>query len=349
MDLIEPRSKTEVREALRGASADGARISIVGGRAHLDKGNPSEVDVEVGTSGLDRVIAYDPAEMLAVVEAGMRMGELRRVLADGGQEWPADVSDDATVGGTIATAPSSPRRLRMGPLRDTVVEMELVTGDGRLVRSGARTVKSVAGYDVHRLATGSLGTLGAIAQVALKVRPLPRTRRVVIASEGGLDAGRKMLAAVPLPSSVVATPRGVEVALEGWPEEVEEQTADVRRAVGDVSVTEDEVAHGPEAINAPVVVEVAVPPSKFEAVLGDETDWRALMGVGIAWVGLPEANDRLAALRGRVADAGGIAPVIRGPGGLGVAPVPALDVHRRLKAAFDPAGILAPGRFWGGL
>ena len=105
-------------------------MGIVGGRTHADKGNPCEVDEELSTPGLDRVIAYDPAEMLAVVEAGMRLGELRRVLAEGGQEWPADAPDDATVGGTIAVAASSPRRLRMGPFRDTVVEIELVTGTG---------------------------------------------------------------------------------------------------------------------------------------------------------------------------------------------------------------------------
>ena len=349
MDLIEPRSKTEVREALREASADGARISIVGGRTHGDKGNPCEVDAELATSGLDRVIAYDPAEMLAVVESGMRIGDLRRVLAEGGQEWLADAPDEATVGGTIATAPSSPRRLRMGPLRDTVVEMELVTGDGRLLRSGARTVKSVAGYDVHRLATGSLGTLGAIVQVALKIRPLPKARRLVIASEGGLDAGRRMLDAVPLPSSVLATPDRVEIALEGWRGEIEEQTADVHRVAGDVEISEDARIEGPEAVATPVVVEVAVVPSKLEAVLDGASNWRALMGVGIAWVALPDDGQDLTDLRRRVAEAGGIAPVIRGPGGLGDAPVAALEVHRRLKAAFDPARILAPGRFWGGL
>jgi glycolate oxidase FAD binding subunit len=349
VDLIEPGSKEAVGEALRAASEHRTRVSIVGGRTHGDKGNPCEVAMELSTSGLDRVIAYDPAEMLAVVEAGMRFDDLRRVLAEGGQEWPADASDDATVGGTIATAPSSPRRLRMGPLRDTVVEIELVTGDGRLVRSGARTVKSVAGYDVHRLATGSLGTLGAIVQVAIKVRPLAKARRVVSTSEGGSLAGRRMLEAVPLPSAVVATPERVEVALEGWPEEIEEQTAAIRSAVGGVEVVESEGVRGSEAVAGMTVVEVAVAPSKLEAVLDGEADWRALIGVGIAWVGLPDVGERLTALRGRVAEAGGIAPVIRGPGGLGNAPVPALDVHRRLKAAFDPAGILAPGRFWGGL
>jgi glycolate oxidase FAD binding subunit len=347
VDLIEPGTKDEVRDALRGASERRSRVAIVGGRTHADKGNPAEVDRELSTARLDRVIAYDPEEMLAVVEGGIRMGELRRVLADGGQEWPSDAPDDATVGGTIAVAASSPRRLRMGPLRDTVVELELVTGDGRLVRSGARTVKSVQGYDLHRLATGSLGSLGAIVEVAVKVRPLPKARRAVVA-RGGLEAGRALLEAVPLPSSVVATPGGVEVALEGWLEEIEEQTAAIRSAVGDVELRQGEAVRGPETIDASVVAEVAVAPSRLDAVLASEIDWRALMGVGIAWVGLPDGG-RLESLRRRVAEAGGIAPVIRGPGGLGDAPVAALEIHRRLKASFDPAGILAPGRFWAGL
>jgi glycolate oxidase FAD binding subunit len=348
VDLIAPSSRSEVSAALRDASERGVRVGIVGGRTHADKGNPSAVDVEMSIARLDRVIAYDPEEMLAVVEAGMRVGALRRVLAEGGQEWPTDAPDDATVGGTIAVAVSSPRRLRMGPLRDTVVEIELVTGDGRLVRSGARTVKSVQGYDIHRLATGSLGTLGAIVQVAVKLCPLPKSRRSVVTRQGQ-DVGRALLDAVPLPSAVVATHDRVEVALEGWPEEIEEQTAAIHGAVGDVEIRHDEKVRGPEGIAAPVVAEVAVAPSRLDGVLQQEDDWRALMGVGIAWVGLPDDGEPLAALRRRVAQAGGIAPVIRGPGGLGDAPVAALEVHRRLKAAFDPAGILAPGRFWAGL
>jgi glycolate oxidase FAD binding subunit len=351
VDLIAPSSRSEVADALRDASERGVRVGITGGRTHMDKGNPCDVDVEMSTAGLDHVIAYDPAEMLAVVEAGMRIGELRRVLAEGGQEWPADAPDDATVGGTIAVAASSPRRLRMGPLRDTVVEIELVTGDGRLVRSGARTVKSVQGFDIHRLATGSLGTLGAIVQVAVKLRPLPRARRSVVSQAGGLEAGKALLDVVPLPSGVVATPDRVEVALEGWPEEIEEQTAAIRGAVGvgDVEILHDEAVPGPEAIAAPVVAEVAVAPSRLDSVLERENEWRVLMGVGIAWVGLPDDGERVDALRRRGAAAAGSAPVIRGPGGLGDGPVAALEVHRRLKAAFDPAGIVAPGRFWAGL
>jgi len=346
VDLIEASSTDEVAEALRRASAAGTTVAIVGGRTHADRGNPVEVEEELSIRGIDRVVQYDPAEMLAVVEAGCTIGRLHDVLADGGQEWPVEAPAGATVGGTIAAAPSSPRRLRMGPLRDTVVELELVTGDGRRVRSGARTVKSVQGYDVHRLATGSLGTLGAIVRVALKLRPLPMSRRLLIARRGGLDAGRRSLEAIPLPSGVVATAQRVEIALEGWPDEIEEQTEAARAVVDELEVVDGGRLAGADAIAAPVIAEVAVAPSRLGVVLAGEDEWRALIGVGIAWVGLPDDGERLRALRSRVAEAAGIAPVIHGPGGLGDAPIAAPEVHRRLKAAFDPAGVLAPGRFW---
>ena len=95
------------------------------------------------------------------------------------------------MGGVIAAGASSPRRLRVGHVRDTVTEMELVTGDGRLIKSGARTVKNVTGYDVHRLVTGSLGTLGVIVQVAVKIRPLPEAS-ASLASEGGARRGPRI-------------------------------------------------------------------------------------------------------------------------------------------------------------
>ena len=176
MDLIHPTSRAGVVEAVRDANATARRLLVVGGRRHADKGNPAEVDAELWTTQLDRLVAYEPAEMIAVVEAGMRIGELDRILADGGQEWPSDASADATVGGVLASGASSPRRLKVGALRDTVLEAEIVTGDGRLVRSGARTVKNVTGYDLHKLVVGSLGTLGVMVQVAIKVRPLPHAR-----------------------------------------------------------------------------------------------------------------------------------------------------------------------------
>jgi glycolate oxidase FAD binding subunit len=350
MDLIHPASTREVTRALRSATADRRRVLVAGGRRHLDKGDSAEVDAELWTTQLDDIVAYEPAEMIAVVGGGVRVGNLSAVLAAGGQEWPFEAPPDATVGGVVAAAVNSPRRLRIGAVRDTVLEVELVTGDGRLVRGGARTVKNVTGYDLPRLATGSLGTLGVIVQLALKVRPLPKAARTLRATGvDGLDLGRRLLEAVRSPTAVIATVDSVELRLEGWPDEVSAQAA-AARALADELVELDErapfPAHRPWE-GRPVIVEAAVPPSRIPALLADvSAPWGALLGVGLVWIGLDSADGELAALRARAGAFTGVAPVIRGEGGLGSAP-PAPEVHRRLREAFDPAGVLAPGRSWG--
>jgi glycolate oxidase FAD binding subunit len=344
VDLIHPSSKADIVEALRDANATARRLLVVGGRRHLDKGNPSEVDAELWTTQLDRLVAYEPAEMIAVVEAGMRVGELDRILAEGGQEWPSDAPADATVGGVIASGASSPRRLKVGALRDTVLEAEVVTGDGRLVRSGARTVKNVTGYDLHKLVAGSLGTLAVIVQVALKLRPLPRARRT-LRFDGDLGLADELVGVVHGSAAVLATRGAVDVRLEGWPEEVEEQTAMARRVQRPVATVDDApFPLEPPWEGFPTVAEAAFPPSKLgEALTGD--GWGVLAGVGLAWVGLGRESE-LDELRSRVHAVGGIAPVVRGSGGLGDPPVAAPEVQRRLQGAFDPNGVLAPGRSW---
>jgi len=350
VDLIHPHGKADVVEALVEATELRRRVLVVGGRRHMDKGNPCEVDAELWTTMLDGLVYYEPAEMVAVVEAGMRVSDLQRMLAEGGQEWPVDAPDDATVGGVIAAATSSPRRLSVGAVRDTVLELEFVTGDGRFLRSGARTVKNVSGYNMHRLLTGSLGTLGVIVQVAMKLRPLPAARRTVWFA-GGLDRARALLDAVPTPAAVLAGPDVVELRLEGWPEQVETEARRAAEVADPVDVSDD--APFPLRLpweDHPVVAEVAVPPSKLPDVLAVAGDaWGALTGVGLAWVGLDSPDGSLDVLRARARAAGGIAPVVKGPGGLGADAPPAREIHRRLKAIFDPAGVLAPGRSWDGI
>jgi glycolate oxidase FAD binding subunit len=346
MDLIHPRTVADVAEALRTASRDGTRVAVVGGRRHLDKGNPAEVDAELWTTQLDQVVAYDPAEMLVVVQAGMRCGALAELLAQHGQEWPADAPADATVGGVIASGSSSARRMRVGAIRDTVVEMELVTGDGRVVHSGARTVKNVTGYDVHRLMTGSLGTLGVITQVALKVRPVPERRRTLRVT-GDIEVAAAIAAEAFLVAGVIASAESVEVRLEGWADEVDDLEESVSRLAAGVLAEDDAPFPREPWWTWPAggtVIEASVRPSVLDRVIGGHAH-AALAGVGLAWI-LAESTDELTEVRRRVAEAGGVAPAVRGPGGLGGPPPGGLAVHRRLRAAFDPAHVLAPGRSW---
>jgi glycolate oxidase FAD binding subunit len=225
--------------------------------------------------------------------------------------------------------------------------MDVVTGDGRAIRSGARTVKNVTGYDVHKLLVGSLGTLGVIVQVALKLRPLAAARRSVTVA-GGLDTGLAVLDTVPNAAAVVSTPLRTSALLEGWPGEVADAEARVASA-HDVVDARDAGAFPIERPwnDRPVVAEAAVPPSRLPEVVAPLDDgWGALVGAGVAWVGLGSADGPLSELRTRAASFGGVAPVIRGPGGLGGGTVPAPEVQRRIKQAFDPSGILAPGRGW---
>jgi glycolate oxidase FAD binding subunit len=347
MDLIHPASKADLVDVVRDANASHRRLLTVGGRRHLDKGNPSEIDAELWTTQLDRLVSYEPAEMIAVVEAGMRVDDLDGVLAEGGQEWPSDAPADATVGGVIASGASSVRRLKVGALRDTVLQVEAVTGDGRLVKSGARTVKNVTGYDLHKAVAGSLGTLAVVAQVALKVRPLPRARRTLV-FDGDLALAARLVVSVPGAASVLTRPDAVELRLEGWPEEVDEQASIAGRIARPATADDGDFPLERPWDASPVVAEVAVAASRVDSVTPGHA-WGGLEGVGLAWVGLDGANGDLGALRERVRAAGGIAPVVRGPGGLGSPPIPAPAVQRRLKQAFDPNGVLAPGRGWDGL
>ncbi len=353
METLTPGSAAELVDLLRAASADGRRLLPVGGRTHLDRGNPTVVDAEVSVGRLSRVLSYDPAELVATVEAGMTCGELDAILAEHDQEWPVDADPAATIGGVVASGASSARRLRVGPVRDWILGIELATGEGRLIRGGAHTIKNVSGYDLPRLMVGSLGTLGVLTSLDLRLRPRPLARRTVIAS-GTVRQAAAVVAAVPLACGVLATPDSIEVRLEGWPEDVEVESRAVARLLGGTFVLDDVAFPSRQPwLDVAVTVEAAVVPSALvELTRLVSAPWGVLAGVGILWAGIASAGRPLDELRAAVSAFGGVAPVICGPGGLGQGGPRrgsgAWAIQERIKAAFDPVGIMAPGRFWDG-
>jgi glycolate oxidase FAD binding subunit len=343
MEVLHPNTKGDVADMFAALSSAGTSTLIVGGRQDMGRVTPRHVDAEVWTTQLDGVIAYDPAEMLAVVEAGMRIRDLDALLADGGQEWPMDAHPDATVGGVIATGVSGSRRLRTGMMRDSVVEVELVTGDGRLIRSGARTVKNVTGFDIHHLATGAFGSLGAIVQVAIKVRPLPKVRRTVITGDGGMELATALLNSVPLPAAIIAEPDSIELVLEGWPEEVDEQIAAARSVTEALEIHDDRPTTRVDERwpDAPMLAEIGVAPSRVAALVAEAPNWRALAGVGLVWLPVADPSD-LPALTSAVTAANGTLASLRGDLGPSATATGALvDISARLRASFDPSGILS--------
>ncbi len=173
---LEPASADEAAAALAGAANDSKTIEILGAGSKRTLGGPAvETDVAVTTARLDKLLAYEPADLTISVQAGMRWAELCRVLDENDQMIPLDppFADSATVGGALGADSSGPRRRRYGTARDMVIGMQFATAEGKLVSSGGMVVKNVTGLDMAKLMLGSFGTLAAITTVNFKVFPRP--------------------------------------------------------------------------------------------------------------------------------------------------------------------------------
>jgi glycolate oxidase FAD binding subunit len=180
--VVQPASVADVGEVVRRAAAEDHALYPLGGRTMLDYGlPPARPGVAVDLRGLTQVIDYPARDMTITVQAGITITGLQDLLRGEKQRLPIDVPrpDLATLGGAIATNTSGPRRLGFGTLRDYAIGISVVNDRGQEVKAGGRVVKNVAGYDFCKLYTGSLGTLGIITQVTLKLRPRPEEHALV--------------------------------------------------------------------------------------------------------------------------------------------------------------------------
>jgi glycolate oxidase FAD binding subunit len=200
---VRPRDVAELSDILRGCSASGGVVNIRAGGSKAAFGIPAgDSDMALDLSGLSGITLYEPDELVLTARAGTGLAEIASVLAGRGQcmafeppEFGALFGSDggSTLGGMVASGWSGPRRIRNGAVRDHVLGVQAVGGDGQLFNSGGRVVKNVTGFDLPKLLTGSHGTLAALTEITIKVLPAPEVSRTLVVQ--GLDdaAGLRLL------------------------------------------------------------------------------------------------------------------------------------------------------------
>jgi glycolate oxidase len=152
----------------------------------------------VRTTALDEVVEYDPENLTLSAGAGAGLARLTSLVARDGLVFPLDppASDHATLGGVLATNDQGPRRLLRGGVRDVVLGMKAVLAGGERIKSGGRTIKNVTGYDITRLFVGSMGSLGVVSEVTVRLLPRPASEQVVLVPTPGLAEAAALVAAL---------------------------------------------------------------------------------------------------------------------------------------------------------
>ncbi len=203
-----PGSIAEVCEVMKLAASEHWTVEPAGAMTWLNAGQPpKQAQLAISTQRLDRIIEHEPADLIAITEAGVTLKDFNQALALKGQWLPLDPPDDgrATIGGVVATGMGGAQQFGYGAPRRHVIGMKVVRADGSLIKVGGRVVKNVAGYDLCKLFTGSYGTLGIIAEVNFKLRPLPLKTATTMASGSWEDlfaVGRHVIDARLFPVAV---------------------------------------------------------------------------------------------------------------------------------------------------
>jgi glycolate oxidase FAD binding subunit len=179
--VVEPATIEEISEVMKLASRDGIAVSPRGGGTKMGLGNPPrQVDLILSTARMDGIIEHVPGDQIVRTQAGLKLQDLQGNLAESDQMLGIDPPEEgATVGGIVAANASGPRRLRYGTIRDLIIGIKVVLADGTVAKAGGKVVKNVAGYDLSKLFTGSLGTLGVIAEANFRLHPIRESARTV--------------------------------------------------------------------------------------------------------------------------------------------------------------------------
>jgi len=345
----------EIQQRIRAAAAARTPLLPRGGGSKDFYGNEPRGEV-LDTRGHAGIVSYEPTELVVTARCGTTLDDLDALLGRNGQMLafePPRFSPRATLGGCVAAGLSGPRRAAAGAVRDFVLGARVVDGAGRDLSFGGQVMKNVAGYDVSRLLAGSMGTLGVILEVSLKVLPRPaaeRTLRLKLDAARALEAMNRW-AGQPLPVSATAWAGGaLSVRLSGAETAVKAAAA----RIGGDALEPAQAGAFWEGVREQSDSFFADATPLWRLSLPSSAGVQSLPGAQlIEWGGALrwwKSDAPASALRAAVEQAGGHATLFRGgdrsAGAFHPLPPALAKLHLGLKAAFDPSGILSPGRMY---
>lgn len=340
----------ELAAAVAAAHARGATLYIKGGDSKRHWLGRNCTADELDVTGHCGIVDYQPAELVVTARAGTRIRDLQRCLAAEGQTLacePPELDGNATLGGTLATNLCGPARPWTGSIRDAVLGVRLINGEGKLLSFGGTVMKNVAGYDVSRLQAGALGVLGVLCDISLKVLPLPE-KSLTLSYAQSADAAiahMNQRAGEPAPLSGACWVGGVtQLRLSGAASAVEHIATRWGGDAGEADVWHDlrELRLPFFAGDAPLW-RATVTPTASCADSDTLLDWAGAQ----RWLRGAQQAEHLQRLS---AEHAGHACLFRGGDRDGEVRAPLGAVQQqlqlRLKQAFDPAGVLNPGRLY---
>ena len=382
--VVEPGSVQEISDVMKLAASEGLAVAPRGSGTKTHIGDPPRrLDLIVSTARMNEVLEHTPGDQIVRLEAGVKLEDLQEHVSGSDQMLAIDPPESgATIGGIVATNSSGPRRYRYGTIRDLIIGITVVLQDGTVAKAGGKVVKNVAGYDLSKLFTGSLGTLGIIANANFRLHPRPEAARTVAVEVAGPQQAQAAAQAI-VHSQIEATAvelhygedeKQLKVLLESIPGGIDAKTETaffLLKQFGEVRTLSDEEADHPGHLTtAEVVLKIGTPPADLAAVLESvfgAAERKGLehpritghAGSGVTLVGFSGESEAGAAgfveeMREIWVRRGGSVTLQRAPltlkqrvstwdnGG------DYLGLIRRVKEKFDPRGGMNPGRFLGG-
>jgi glycolate oxidase FAD binding subunit len=383
--IVEPGTEQELSSVLRLANETNLAVIPRGGGTKVDWGNPpTRADLILSTARTNKILEHASADLTVSVEAGCTIQDLQSALAQHAQRlaldplWP----EKATIGGVLSTNDSGALRLRFGALRDLIIGVTLALADGTLASSGGKVVKNVAGYDLPKLATGALGTLGVITRAVFRLHPLPHNARTYSVSAQSFKQTQRLLSALQ-DSKLAHTALQarfaedcepvVDILFEGTEAGISAQVSKAAKIAEPAKLVESPAnvwnarqvfwdSNSSAAIGKFGVLprEIAKTSELIQRIASvHQSRWKIVaQATGIGWLRLDGGPENLhlslLELRSQLERGGGSLVIFRWPREM--PPIDtwgqsgdALPLMRAVKRQFDPKNTLNPGRFVGGI